>query len=112
MSKNGAYAVSSYDTTGRCVQLADTPVVNGATYVKGGVNIDWEEAQGAVKYRVFVKYGNKSWTKLADTTDTTFTHKTGKNGRVYTYTVRCVTASGKTYVSAYDKTGVTIKFKK
>ncbi|MBE6824202.1 MAG: hypothetical protein E7513_02530 [Ruminococcaceae bacterium] len=112
LSANGKYYVSPYDTAGRAFQRAATPKISKASYVTGGVKLTWPKATGAVKYRVFVKYGDKSWTKLKDTTSTSFTHKTGKKGRVYTYTVRCISSSGKTYTSHFDATGKTVKFKR
>ncbi|MBE6824201.1 MAG: hypothetical protein E7513_02525 [Ruminococcaceae bacterium] len=112
LSKNEKYHISSYDTAGRGFQRAATPKISKASYVTGGVKLTWPKATGAVKYRVFVKYGDKSWTKLKDTTSTSFTHKTGKKGRVYTYTVRCISSSGKTYTSHFDATGKTVKFKR
>ncbi len=112
LSENGKYYVSPYDTEGRSFQRAATPKLSKLSYVKGGVKLSWGKATGAVKYRVFVKYGDKSWTKLKDTTSTSFTHKTGKTGRKYTYTVRCISSSGKTYTSHFDTKGLTKSFKK
>ncbi len=112
LSANGKYYVSPYDTQGRAFQRAATPKLSKPSYVKGGVKLSWGKATGAVKYRVFVKYGDKSWTKLKDTTSTSFTHKTGKTGRKYTYTVRCISSSGKTYTSYFDTKGLTKSFKR
>jgi len=64
---------------------------------------------GAAKYRVFVKNGS-SWKKLKDTTSTSYTHKGLKENTEYTYTVRCISSTGKSYTSAYNKAGWTVPY--
>ncbi len=113
VSSDGKNITSSYDATGQRIKYATTPKLKNPAYVKGGVKISWNKSDNAVSYRVFCKYsGSGGWKKVGDTTSTSFTHKTGKKGRVYTYTVRCTTKSGKSYVSYFDSKGVSKKFKK
>ncbi len=85
------------DTT----QLA-TPVISGSIGSDGYIHLQWDAVPGAEKYRVFrKKYGDSSWTKLTDTTSTSYTGSTGSSA--YYYTVRCVSSDGSAYMSDYVK---------
>ena len=66
-----------------------TPKISKAESVYGGVKLTWGKVSGAAKYRVYYK-GSKGWTKLTDTTATSFTDKDVSSGKNYTYTVRCI----------------------
>ena len=74
----------------------------------GGIKVTWSKSAGAAKYRVFRKTGSGKWVTLADTTALSYVDKTAKKGTKYTYTVRCVSADGKTFTSAYNTTGLSI----
>ena len=100
----------SYYTSGRKIQFIAMPVVSLAN-VKGGVKINWKKISGAAKYRIFVKNTNMKWSKLVDVAAVSYIDREVKTGAVYTYTVRCITADGKKYTSAYNTKGVTIKHK-
>ena len=76
-----------------------------------GVKITWGKVSGAEKYRVFVKSGSK-WKKLKDTTSTSYTHTSVESGKTYTYTVRCISSTGKSYKSGYDTVGKSMVFEK
>ena len=73
-----------------------------------GVKIAWDKVSDAAQYRVFYKK-NGSWTKITDTTSTSYTHTAIKSGNSYTYTVRCLSENGKTYTSGYHS-GKSIKY--
>ncbi len=85
------------------------PELVSATEVSGGIEFKWKAASGAAKYRVYRKTGSESWKKLAETTGTSYTDKSVTAGTTYTYTVRAIDADGN--LSAYDKTGLTLKYK-
>ncbi len=86
------------DTT----QLA-APVFSGEVG-SGTMTLTWDPVPGAEKYRVFrKKYGDSSWTKLADTTATSYTDNLWTDSTVYFYTVRCVSSDGTEYMSDYIK---------
>ena len=70
-----------------------------------GVQVTWGKVPGAVKYRVFRKLPTGGWLTLGDTTGLTFTDTTAQSGQTYTYVVRCVSANGKSFTSAYIPTG-------
>ena len=71
-----------------------------------GIVISWTEVAGAQKYRVYIRNGD-SWTKLADTNSTSFTHKGVEDSKSYTYTVRCITSDLKVFESGFNSTGFT-----
>ena len=78
-----------------------------AKVVTGGIQVTWNEADGAAKYKVYRKdAANTVWKVIAIVTGTSYTDKTAKIGTKYTYTVRGVAADGKTLSPGYDKTGV------
>ncbi|MCD8084938.1 MAG: phage tail tip lysozyme, partial [Clostridiales bacterium] len=56
--------------------LLATPVLSGVTGTSSGVTVEWEAVSGAAKYRVFRKVSGGSWTKLTDTTSTSYTDTT------------------------------------
>ena len=105
----GTAFTSDYDRTGATCKYTDTPVLDDLQYEKDGIVISWSECPGADKYRVYY-YGSKGWTKLTETTSTTFTDKDVRSGYTYRYTVRCVNAEGTAFTSSYDAQGVSIYY--
>ena len=81
----------------------DTPVLSAATYA-GGVRVSWQAVPRATLYRVYVK-GADGWKRIGETDKTSFLHADVVSGSRYTYTVRCVSADGKRFVSDYDRAG-------
>ena len=82
--------------------------LTGAKEVNGGIQVAWQKANGAAKYRVYRKDAvNTGWTVLTSSaTGTSFVDKTAVAGVTYTYTVRGIAKDGKTLSSSYDKIGV------
>lgn len=70
-----------------------------------GPVISWKKVAGASTYRVFVRSGS-SWKTLANTVGTSFLHKAAEKNKTYVYTVRCMSANWKSFVSAYNTAGV------
>ena len=62
---------------------------------------------GAEKYRVY-RRGEKGWTRLFDTTSTTFTDTNLYADTEYTYTVRCINSSANKFTSGYNSKGFTV----
>jgi fibronectin type 3 domain-containing protein len=102
-------ATGGYNTTGKKITYIAAPKLSSVSNGAKGVTIKWSASKGAVKYRVFRKTGSGGWGKIGETTSTSYTDTTAKAGTTYTYTVRCITANGKSYTSGYDGTGKTIK---
>ena len=93
----------SVNGSAQSITYVEIPVVKSISNTASGIKITWSKVAGATKYMVYVKDGT-SWKKLGDTASTSYTHKSLKSGVTYTYTVRCMDASGK-LVSANDKNG-------
>ena len=98
---------SGYDSKGKSVKYISAPKITKAESVDGGVKISWNKSNGAEKYRVYYK-GSKGWTRLADTTSTSYTDSKVSSGKNYTYTVRCINSSATKFTSGYDSKGVTV----
>ena len=108
VSKDGKSNVSGYNATGWSKKFIAAPQISSLTNSGNTVKITWGKVAGAQNYRVFVKDGS-SWKKLGDTTSTTYTHTGVKSNTTYTYTVRCLSADKKSFTSAYNTTGKSIK---
>ena len=102
-NKAGTYKVSA-------TILKATPIITSVTCTYDGAKIVWGKVSGAEKYRVFYKQSGKSWTKLADTTATSYVDAKAPSGVTRTYTVRCISANGKTYTSNYDTVGKSLYY--
>lgn len=98
---------SGYDSKGKFVKYISAPKITKAESVNGGVKISWNKSNGAEKYRVYYK-GSKGWTRLADTTSTSYTDSKVSSGKTYIYTVRCINSSANKFTSGYDAKGVTV----
>ena len=100
---------SGYDSKGKSVKYISTPKITKAESVDGGVKISWNKSNGAEKYRVYYK-GSKGWTRMVDTTSTSYIDKDVSSGKNYTYTVRCLNKSKNKFTSGYNSTGKSIKY--
>ena len=113
VSAVSANAVEPINTPVQYAQVARaslaTPIISKAESVYGGVKLTWNKVNGAAKYRVYYK-GSKGWTRMVDTTSTSYIDKDVSSGRNYTYTVRCISADGKSFTSGYDSKGTIIKY--
>ena len=85
-----------------------TPRVTKLENTAAGVKLTWGKVSGAAKYRVYYNNGS-SWVKLADTASTSYVHKSVKNAKKYTYTIRCLSSSGAT-ISDFNHSGWAITF--
>ena len=103
-----ATAVSSMVVGAVSSNLA-TPKITKAESVDGGVKISWGKSNGAEKYRVYYK-GSKGWTRMVDTTSTSYIDKDVSSGKNYTYTVRCINSSATKFTSGYDSKGKSVKY--
>ena len=86
---------------------AATPKITKLKNTSKGVSVTWNKVTGVYGYRLYRKYAGGSWTKVKDTTSTSFTDSGAKKGKKVTYTVRCIDKKGNT-VSDYNKTGWSI----
>ena len=82
-----------------------TPKITSVTEGHNCNIITWKKVKNAAKYRVFVKSGS-NWKSLGTTSSTSFKAKVnGKVDSYNRYTVRCVSANGKTFTSNFDHNG-------
>ena len=109
ISADGKSFTSGYDSKGTTVKYVAAPEISKLESVNGGVKISWGKVSGATKYRVYYK-GRKGWTRMVDTTSTSYIDKDVSSGRNYTYTVRCISKDGKTFTSGYDSKGKSVKY--
>ena len=107
IDKNGN-TVSGYNSKGWSKKYtAATPKITKLTNRSKGVSVTWNKIAGVYGYRLYRKYDRGSWTKVKDTTSTSFTDSGAKKGKKVTYTVRCIDRKGKT-VSGFNSKGWSI----
>ena len=108
VAADGKTLSPGYDKTGVSATAAPANVTMGsAKVVSGGIQVTWQRAEDAAKYRVYRKdAANTGWKAIATVSDTSYVDKTAKIGTRYTYTVRGIASDGKTLSPGYDKTGV------
>lgn len=111
VSADGQNAVSAYNTKGWAITRFESPTITKLASTTSGVKITWKKVNKAPYYCVYVKSG-KSWKKLAVTKSNSYLHKGTKSGTKYTYTVRCLSANRKKFVSDYSTKGWSITYKK
>ncbi len=75
---------------------------------KNGVSIKWNAVAGVSKYRVYY-YGRNGWTRLTETSSTSFIDTDVKSGTNYTYTIRCLDSSGN-FLSYFYTDGFKIRY--
>lgn len=83
------------------------PTITRLSNTSKGVRVTWNKIAGVYGYRLYRKYDGGSWTKVKDTTSTSFTDSGAKKGKEVTYTVRCIDRKGKT-VSGFNSKGWSI----
>lgn len=87
------------------------PKLIAAVAEGNGIRVSWNSVSGAAAYKVYRKNGTKNWAYLVNVSGTSYLDNATDPGEVYTYTVRCMNASGEV-ISSYDKTGVSGSWKK
>ena len=93
--------VTDYNHDGWSNTFIEAPVISSLTNTDKGVLIEWNACRGAENYRVYY-YGSKGWTKLTETTGTSFLDTDVRSGNHYTYTVRCISADGSRFTSYHN----------
>mgnify|MGYP002673595184 CR=1 FL=1 len=109
VAADGKTLSPGFDRTGVSATISAPTNVKlvGAKAVNGGIQVTWQQANGAVKYKVYRKdTANTDWKVIATVSSASYVDRTTKIGTKYTYTVRGVAADGKTLSPGYDKTGV------
>lgn len=97
--------MSSYEVVGR--YYLSTPKLSSATNASTGVKVKWEKVTGAEGYKVYRKTGSGSYEYIGKTSKTTYTDKTAKSGKTYTYTVKAYYSKTN---GTYNETGLKLKY--
>ena len=112
-------ALSGKDEKGLDIVRLETPTLNGVTVEERVISVLWQPVPDAQSYRVYRKTEGSNWKAVANVSAKTNTmyvngmaygyyyDESIPSGGKYTYTVRCISADGKTPVSYYDTEGVT-----
>ena len=107
IDKNGN-TVSGFNSKGWSMTYTPVaPTITRLSNTSKGVSVTWNKIAGVYGYRLYRKYDGGSWTKVKDTTSTSFTDSGAKKGKKVTYTVRCIDRKGKT-VSGFNSKGWSI----
>jgi len=107
IDKNGK-TVSGFNSKGWSKKYTPVaPKITRLSNTSKGVSVTWNKIAGVYGYRLYRKYNGGSWTKVKDTTSTSFTDSGAKKGKKVTYTVRCIDRKGKT-VSGFNSKGWSI----
>ena len=113
VGSDGKTLSPGFDRTGVSATMptaSTTPAnvtLGSAKAVSGGIQVTWQKADNAAKYKVYRKDAvNTKWTVIATVAGTSYTDKSAKAGTKYSYTVRGVAADGKTLSPGFNKTGV------
>ena len=107
IDKNGNTVSGFYSKGWSMTYTPVAPTITRLSNTSKGVSVAWNKIAGVYGYRLYRKYDGGSWTKVKDTTSTSFTDSGAKKGKKVTYTVRCIDKKGKT-VSGYNSKGWSI----
>lgn len=102
-NKNGNYiytvkavnkkgTASRYHYAGLVCLFAKAPVLESASVIYNNyIEIEWGKTSGKAKYNIMRKEGNGSWKTIKKNySETSYTDKTAKSGKKYTYSVKAV----------------------
>ena len=98
---------SGYDSKGKSIKYVAAPEISKTESTYNSITLNWDNVNGAEKYRVY-RRGEKGWSRLFDTTSTTFTDTNLYADTEYTYTVRCINSSANKFTSGYNSKGFTV----
>lgn len=107
------YTVRAYSSKGNSNYVAKkinyiaTPKLTSIANGTGGLVVKWGAVKGASSYKVYRKAsGENSWTLLGTVKTATYTDKTAKSGKVYSYTVKALNGNA---ISGYDTKGISLE---
>lgn len=96
----GGYKIYSFNAPRRVA----TPAFTTAKSTFSGVSLKWNAVKGAEKYRIYYKNAQGAWTRMAETTSTSYLDTDVRSGKSYTYTIRCVDKYGN-FTSSFNNKG-------
>lgn len=83
------------------------PKLSSVKNASSGAEVKWSKVTGAEGYKIYRKTGSGSYKYIGKTSKTTYTDKTAKSGKTYTYTVKAYKSKTD---GAYNKTGLKLKY--
>ena len=110
VSADGSAYVSGYDTTGVKASYYGAPTLIKAETTNSGIEVSWNTVGTCLKYQIYRRTENSSWQPLDTATLSpgaqtgSFTDTTAVSGRLYYYSVACM--SGSSVISDKDPAGV------
>ena len=107
LNKSKNKFTSGYNSTGKSIKYVSAPKISKTEATYNSITLNWDKVNGAEKYRVY-RRGEKGWSRLFDTTSTTFTDTNLYADTEYTYTVRCINSSANKFTSGYNSKGFTV----
>ena len=110
---NGSVMSPSFDSTKNieCIKTLENVKLQSFANTNNGVQISWENVEGAKLYKVYRKQSGTNWIVLSSNeVDTSYTDVTAKDGETYYYTVRAV--NGKVMSPSYDSSKYIVCIKK
>ena len=83
-----------------------SPEIQDVTVDQNKFTVTWKAVPGVSLYRVFRRLSTtESWQRIAEVSGTSYTDTSVAAGLNYYYTVRCLSADGKSYISGHDMIG-------
>ena len=104
LNDDGTAFTSSFNATGWRQKYIAQPKITKLENVANGIQITWDQVNGAENYRIYAKT-SKGWVALGNTTGTSFTYTNAISGYTYTFTVRCTNSAGSAFTSTCNTTG-------
>lgn len=98
VDENGDFT-SDFNSEGWGHTYYEPPVISSIENKVNGVELRWKRADGAEDYRVYRKTSGSSWTRLTQTSDSSYIDTTAISGTEYAYTLRMITADGESFMS-------------
>ena len=109
--EKGSKKYASYKSASKNGQNLATPMLDSISSTKSGIKLSWGITPYATGYNIYRKNSDGEFEKIAyvkGNETVSYTDKTAKKGKTYTYTVR---AKYSDCVSGCNKTGLTCKDK-
>ena len=101
-------ATGGYDSQGTVNLFLASPEISSVKNLSSSVKLQWEKRKGASAYAVYRKTGDSGWKRIGTAEGTSYTDKTVRSGKIYTYRVRCLDSQGKAVSAGIS--GEKIKF--
>ena len=110
VTADGKTVTSAFDSTGKTIKHVGCPKIAKLEKTSTGIKVTWDKVVGAAKYKLIVKEEGGSWKTIWNTINSSYTWTGAVKGKTYIFSLRCITADGKSYTSGWNSTGWTIKY--